>query len=176
VRTAFVSIASLFLLICITLHTTGFYLVFHAYQKELKREMKQQLRQHLPENDIIMFTYNERNASLFSFEDENEFTYGGTMYDILKKEEIDGTTIFYCVDDKRETLLLQAFLKHQNTERSHKTKVQNICQFSAVLYQSSDNNNSLNFTFFTTRHKSFCTCLYPQNTSEVLKPPPQLQA
>jgi hypothetical protein len=176
VRTAFVKITSLFLLLCITLHTTGLYLVFHVYQKEVKREMKKYLRQDLHQESIVAFLYSPANASDFVFVDEEEFALNGQMYDVIFKESKGGQTVIHAIDDKKETALVQAFLKHQRADHSCKAKMNGLGHFLTLLYLANEPSEIKIAENTVTNRWAHCLCTYPKNEQLVLKPPPRLIA
>jgi hypothetical protein len=69
----------------------------------------------------------ENKSSYFHRTDKDEFEYLGKMYDIISKDVQKEGTIFYCISDSKEDLLLHNFQNIQNENDSPvKTKLFNL--------------------------------------------------
>ena len=136
--------------------------------------MKKFLRNNLQQKDIVSITVSESNASTFVFDGEEEFTYNGSMYDVVHKEKKEGFTIYYCIDDKNETALVQSFLKHQTGDKTATSKMLLASQFLSEIFIPSNQFALLNVAQPVIRHQAYCLCNYPNSYLTILKPPPQL--
>jgi hypothetical protein len=155
------------------LHTTGLYIAFYFQQQELKREMKQYLRQHLQDAAIVTFVLEDVNKASFDFTGEEEFAYNGILYDIVKKEKKGAAIILYCVDDKKETQLVHSFMKHEKRSSSNKEKALAFAQLLSTPYLSASIEDITRFSSTTIDHTARCICYFPQPACEILSPPPQ---
>jgi len=149
--------------------------VFYALQQECKMEMKRYLAHDLHHKDVVAITMEKSNAIAFHFEDKEEFTYEGNMYDVVHKESKAGKVIFYCIEDKKETGLLQAFLKHQNAEKN-KTKMQQAGQFLTELSISSFPSTISSPEPVSIKHQAHYSFSFSIANLTIVTPPPQFAA
>lgn len=105
--------------------------------------------------------------------DENEITYKGHLYDIVKTETADGYIFLYCFHDKKEEHLRNYFFDHvkQNSSSYPKSKyftkgkIKKCIQHQIVFY-----NPEINF------EKEYFTppASFSINYSSVGSPPPKV--
>ena len=94
----------LFFLFCF--HIIGVYISFQLKEYSIKKEIKRRIKQGVPQEELAIIRYDNSTKNQFDWKDKTEFRYSGTMYDVVRTEIInDSTQIFYCVNDKQETLL-----------------------------------------------------------------------
>ena len=146
------------------------------HKKEVKQEMKNYLRQNLQQEAIVTFLYADANASDFVFVDDEEFTLNGRMYDVVFKEKKGNQTIIHAIDDKKETALVQAFLKNQKTDRACKAKMNGLGHFLTLLYLVNEPVEIKATESIATNLCTHCVCVYPKIDRHVLKPPPRMVA
>lgn len=100
----------------------GFFPLHKFLQYRVRQEIKLQIKQGIPENELhkIVFAINEEP----DWEQEGkEFRHNHQMYDVVKKEVTETEVIYYCVNDHEETFLfaqLDKMVKEQmeNTNSS----------------------------------------------------------
>jgi hypothetical protein len=96
-------ILSILLVIIVLINTVGVSVYFTTQQYFIKKEIKRKIKNAIPNNELIVITANEKDLD---WEDEKEFRYHENMYDIVRKtENKDGSTTYYCIDDKDEKTL-----------------------------------------------------------------------
>lgn len=95
---------SILLLLAFGISIIGFFPLFKILQYQTRREIKLQIKQGIPENELhkIVFAANEKPEWV---REGKEFRYKNQMYDIVRKEKSNGSTIYYCVNDTEETQL-----------------------------------------------------------------------
>ena len=97
---------AILLLIVFTFNMAGYFIAFKIQQLEVRKEIKQQIKLGVPEGELIRITVNAANKHEFEWEHAREFHYKGSMYDVIRKEVIDeATTIYYCINDTKESIL-----------------------------------------------------------------------
>jgi hypothetical protein len=115
---------SIFLIISFLFNTTGSLLIFLVLQSNLKESA----REKISSNDynrlqtLIVFTNKDlRNGKAdLKFFDEQEFSFRGKMYDIIKHENKNDSVYFYCFADTDEDDLNLAFTKKGNADEHDK--------------------------------------------------------
>ena len=95
-----------------TYQMVGHNIVFYLLRYQIKREVKIMIMQNTIQSPFSIFTF--RNTQLHSgelkWENEEEFKYQDKMFDIIKTQKDGGTTTFYCLNDKKEELLIKNFI------------------------------------------------------------------
>jgi hypothetical protein len=128
--------AIILLLLCFLLQTGGLLLFLFFRQQELKKEIKAKLRAN---PDLFAQTRFEFKlvkgkvvAPGFEWEEENEeFQYNGSMYDVIHAEVAGNILYVCCVDDENETEILNQIEYLQQKE--HRNKKSWPLQFQKLL-------------------------------------------
>lgn len=100
-------IFSILVLILFLTHFAGFYIYFVVQLKQVRQEMRSQLR-NLPTEELELLTLTSEEFQIARVE-EHEVKVDGKMYDIARVEKQDNTILVYCLHDAAEDNLL-AFL------------------------------------------------------------------
>jgi hypothetical protein len=111
---------SIFFLVIFLFNTMGYFIVFQLEQLAAKQEMRENISLGLSDDRISVLTINNNQLSDLLPGTEEEFTYEGKKYDLLKKENDGAQTRLYAVSDTREDHLF-SFLNdqfHSNTDLS----------------------------------------------------------
>ena len=85
----------------------GFFLVFKYQQSVVRKEIKKQIKEGVPEDELtIIKQTSEIFDELVWIKPKKEFTYKGTMYDVVRKTiEDNGDITYHCINDTQETTL-----------------------------------------------------------------------
>jgi len=116
------------------------------------------------------------NVPLINRLDEKEFRYNGSMYDIVREEVKEDSVYFYCILDKKETLLELLFTEHL-AKQTRENSPQNISsgfvfKFLPDYLLGAKNiklKNYRSINYFNSPEK-FRPLVY----HEILTPPPQI--
>lgn len=85
----------------------GYYVVFKCNQYLIKKEMYSQIRGGVFHPDVVRLKIlHPEQDRQFRRTEKNEFTYLGRLYDIVVERRSGDTTLFYCLNDKKEETLL----------------------------------------------------------------------
>jgi len=95
-------ITTIFLLSLLCLNSIGLYPIFKLIQLRAKELAKNIVRQGIT-SDLIVFANLTENDQVKWEEEGKEFSYKGDRYDVVKVEEEEGNTLYYCYSDKKET-------------------------------------------------------------------------
>ena len=96
----------------IVYNSIGSFIALKIIQYNIKREIKREIKKGVPAEDYILVKLtdydidNEKNGFRY-FDDDKEFRYNNSMYDIIKKKVVNDTNYFYCINDKKEEILFQ---------------------------------------------------------------------
>jgi len=98
-------VISILLLLIFWISAIGYFHVFRLMQSEIRHSIKSQLEQGVPEKDLVRIYFQGTDKPDWVREGK-EFRHQGRMYDIVRSASEDGKTVFYCIDDRKESLLL----------------------------------------------------------------------
>lgn len=106
----FASLLPALLLMAFLYNTFGYYAVYRINRASVRAEMKKTLA--CKEKKLLVLTiFNPARDPGFRRIHEKEFMYHGAMYDVVREETQGLTTVFYCVRDFKEEMLIAGFRK-----------------------------------------------------------------
>lgn len=117
---------SIILLFVFLFNSMGYLIVFKAMQYQAKKEIKSIIKSNLKPNELTEFCFEEKDlGKLVWLEKDKEFIYNGTLYDIVKIEEIAGKTRLFCLNDEQEEQLFADLDKQVNLHIASDKPVKN---------------------------------------------------
>ncbi|HWJ30107.1 MAG TPA: hypothetical protein VNS32_26460 [Flavisolibacter sp.] len=102
------------LLLCLLLTVFGYQVVFQLQITEAKSEMKQHIHSALYSKVYTDLIFDQQQVSKIIWMEEDEFKWNGELYDVIGKEIIDDHLVIRCIQDNKETLLVNQYLKSCN--------------------------------------------------------------
>ncbi|WP_290799146.1 hypothetical protein [Flavihumibacter sp. UBA7668] len=121
------TITGIFLLVVFSSNITGLLVVFKLQQLQIRREIKRQIKRGVPQNELHLITIKQGQEEQLGWQNEKEFIYEGTFYDVVRKETgAAGATLYYCINDTQEEALfanLDALIKQYSEKRQSKGKM-----------------------------------------------------
>ena len=173
-------IAVILLLALIFLQTGGYYFIFCINISEAKREAALYISGGVTVRAVTL-TFPVQNGKVIAsdmvFNDEDEFSYQGRMYDVISTERTKDHISFKCYHDRTETELTQDLSDKINADRdmpAHKNK--EIAVFKMLLqYLPSEDKED----FYPSPQNS--TSYFPLNSAmiqssvyrPIVSPPPE---
>ncbi len=123
--------ASVILLFCLLVFTGGYHLIVTGYRMGLKNEIRTKLLQNPQSNITQIFhfisTGNDIQDKSFSWEDEGEeFTYEGTLYDVVSITYQNNQVHIDCYQDKAETNLVKLIAEIQQEQNRQPSGSKNV--------------------------------------------------
>lgn len=101
-------------------NSIGYFGIFRWHQYGLRQEMKQAIKQGLPEDQLTHFRFSHDDyAQLDWEEDGREFRFNNRMYDVVRMHRSATYVEVACVHDEQETRLfaqLDEWVYHQFRE------------------------------------------------------------
>ncbi|HSH64278.1 MAG TPA: hypothetical protein VLB84_00420 [Bacteroidia bacterium] len=131
--------SAILLLFVFTFNLVDFLLVFKVQQYQVRKQIKQLIKQGVPDDELVQISITSENHMQLDWKHEKEFRYKGTMYDIVKTEIIDDTTtIYHCVTDKQETALFanldEQVRKNMDTKNNGNNPLKNSFKLLSNIY------------------------------------------
>jgi len=104
---------SILLLIAILFNVSGYYITFLLIQESYKHDFHANLKSDPANTDILSLAIEDAEMlsknSEFKWTEDDEFCYKGKMFDVISYEKKGTLTIFKCLNDKKEEVLLSKF-------------------------------------------------------------------
>jgi hypothetical protein len=168
---------AIFLLVIFLTDIAGYYVVFSIHQIVIKQNIKNSIRQKLPDELLTLIISTPSNIKEIHWKEKGEFRYRRNMYDVVRKYVNSGDTIYYyCINDKAETKLfsnLDEFIeKFRESQKDDSILLQTYQAFHSVLFFGHylqnifpSVSNELIFTYIGTG--------YTSNIPDISGPPPE---
>jgi len=128
-----------FLLCSVVAPYTGTYIWLQYEKKQVKREIKQQLKAGLDRKEFVILYITKNESAELKWEHSKEFEYKGEMYDIIETAISGDTTFYTCWWDHEETklnrhlklLVAQAL----GNDQQNKDNSKKLFDFSKLVFQ-----------------------------------------
>ena len=164
------------LLLIFLFNNFGYWFCFKVEQSDIKREMFEMTKQTVPNSELIALAIPAAEINDLLWQDENEFSYKGKMYDVVRSERsADKSTVYYCLNDTKEEALnanLNAHIKGglfgDKTNGKHANDLSKL--FSQTYF-----NNVHEFYFFEQANNAaplLTSITYTSIKLDILCPPP----
>jgi hypothetical protein len=79
----------------------GYRFIYLIQQHLIKEQAEQQLLSTISDDQFEQINADDNLKNIVWEEEGKEFFLNGQMYDVAKKEIVNGKTILYCLNDKR---------------------------------------------------------------------------
>jgi hypothetical protein len=86
--------------------------------------MKVFLQKQKNHKDVVEISLSDEQSKQLYWEDKDEFSYKGEMYDVIEKKTVKNQLVIRCIDDKKETSLLNEYQKNNKKNSSNSTTIQ----------------------------------------------------
>ncbi len=110
----------------------GHHLVFNLAKWNAKEIITQNLKLNVVDDLVEKIA---DNKNIFWEEKNEEFELAGNMYDVVKKEVINHQIIYYCINDKNETGLIQVYnhwMQNENSNTQSKQSAKSLLKFTQI--------------------------------------------
>ena len=156
----------------------GYYIVFHLVQFQVRDEVKTRLKFSVSENDLVLISIEDGSESVLIWvKPEKEFRYQGQMYDIVKLKKTKFKTLYYCLQDFKESKLFEHLDRHINNYIAHNPDQQNktktlLNTMAKVFFIQKDNLSILKVGSVTI-NDTFYIQNYQSISLDIGSPPPK---
>jgi hypothetical protein len=165
------------LILAFSFNFLGIFFVFKIQQYIIRHEIKQQIKQGIPEKELVRITITPELAEKLVWLKDNEFRYHGRMYDVVKKvEDSNHTVVYFCISDNQETELFahldDLVKKNMDPEKRPNAPLKNMFKLLSHLYYESNKTEVFN-NLPETEKKWYFNDLYADPFLTDLSPPPR---
>lgn len=139
--------------------------------------MVKNIKAGVPPEALTSIIVTAENKSLLLWLDEREFSYNGTMYDIVHIENISGNkTIYHCLTDKQETKLIAEYSQNLKKNQKNKNSNNNPLKLFKFHQQIEPLTPPVSNLFDTNKmaNNYYYTNGYHTRSLEISSPPPQI--
>lgn len=84
----------------------GYFIVFKLSQLQIKEAIKTDIQNGVINNELSVIVIKKADIAKLEWEEENEFEYEGSMYDVIDQKEGADAITFYCINDSKEFSLI----------------------------------------------------------------------
>ena len=161
------------LLLALGFNHVGYYFVMLVSQYQLKEQMEEAIHNNLTEKEMEVICYTDNSKDIFWEEEGKEFSFKGEMYDVVKTALVKGKKLIYCVNDKKEKLLIEKYnTLTKNNSRNSKKQKNTTPQFVTLFVYESKEINTCVYVSTTTRVDFYHSSL-AKGVSQKSFPPPK---
>jgi hypothetical protein len=153
----------------------GFVGYFELSRWQIKKDIKQSIKQGVPISDLTVFTFSTKELDQLTWVEDHEFKFKGRMYDVVSTKNERYKTKLYCIHDKQEEKLFVG-LGDAVSQKLNKTKSGKILMgwFDGMKCQLiSTNSIQMVFAEILTNIYFATSNFYTFECSSVDCPPPQ---
>lgn len=155
----------------------GYFPFFLIHQTSLRKEIKQKLKNSVPEKELTIFTFNKEEFSKLKWEKKNkEFHYENSMFDIVRMSRSQNDcVVLYCINDLKEKQLFEFLEKEvgKNTQNTPtKKNSHNIFKLLNTLF-SHESNHSFYFIEKNEALRSYSLSSFLSFIGQIATPPPK---
>lgn len=154
----------------------GYLAVFKAMQYHVRKEIKRQIKEAVPQKDLVLITIAEGEESALHWIKDHEFRYLGNLFDVVRHRTQNDTTYYYCVNDTHEELLFENLDAHVRAQMN----ADGAAQKTADVFKSITKDyflQSLTFSFYPPAGIVLIATpdlFFASFTSDVPTPPPRI--
>jgi hypothetical protein len=109
-------VVAVFLAFLIFYNVIGYFVVFKSCQLAIRKEIKQKIKNSVPENELIIIKFSTKDIANgnkgYKKINDHEFRLFGKLYDVVRKKTSGDTSILYCINDIKEEQLFSNLDSH----------------------------------------------------------------
>ncbi len=163
------------LLLIFTFNIGGSFLILKVQQYQLRKEMIAQIKEGISESELTQIAVTPEQANKLIWKDKKEFSYQGSMYDVVKVEVRDECTVYHCISDVQETKLIAKYNKELQRKRKDKNNRNIPVKTVKFLQQVNPLPQKMEVAYLESNSKTYFN--YAENYSplsiDILSPPPK---
>jgi hypothetical protein len=179
VRGILKKITSIILIFLFIFDSCGYFFVYYELSNYFKQDAFSKINDFIPDNELVILTFHKSNIakanSQLQILNNSEIKFNGMLYDICKTVSKDDSVFYYCINDKNESILEEAFSNYLNSKTQESSKnipihniLQNIIKIAIVPIFINNTCFQSSIKFIT----NFINLL-PQYSIDIPTPPPK---
>ena len=156
----------------------GYQFIYIIQQHKAKEDAEKQLLSTLPESSLEVIDLSADKNDIQWEEEGKEFYLRGQLYDVAKTKNVNGRTLLYCLNDKKEKQVLQDLSKAVGTGNDQSTDSKggkHTIKFQLTdLFAFSESAISIQ-EFIPQKHINFNVPII-SSIKKIITPPPKLKS
>lgn len=106
-------IVAYFFLFIFLFNTMGYFIAFRAMQYQIKSTIISQIKLGINTEAQTIITIDKKDLHKIDWKDNRkEMVYNSERYDIINSQENKNSITYFCINDKKETVLFSNFEEH----------------------------------------------------------------
>lgn len=135
-----------------------------------------QIKNGVPENELINILVTRENRKELNWKHDHEFELKGIFYDVVQKEKIKNGIVYRCVTDEQETVLFTNLQSEVNKELQKNGNLKN--SLHSFEYTSTKPISPVTININSLLRRNYWSIsqdkFYEQPDYNVIIPPPEL--
>jgi hypothetical protein len=151
----------------------GYYFILRHQQQEQKEAVKEKIISQLKEEELESISLTDNQQNIHWEDGGKEFELKGEMYDVVKSKTVDGKITLLCINDKKETALIDHYnsITKHNSSSDKKEKSNTDNTINLFVYHNDYSKNI--YVIKTKSYSSFINSFLPQPSADQTSPPPK---
>jgi len=167
-------IIALSFILILLVNVFGYFISFSIQRYKIKQEVKQLVKQEKRRNTQHFIFTAQQYERLRQYENGNEFSLNGCMYDVVKKEFVNGNIILTAYYDHQETDLLTKFISFFNEESEQHNSKHTLLGFCLLEFILHNTEWQFSPEATTLLLPSYNTTILSVPHTDLVSPPPDL--
>jgi hypothetical protein len=94
----------------------GFFGYFEFSHHRIKKEIKKQIKEGVPAQQLVHFSFTEKELNQLTWIKSHEFKLNGSLFDVVRKKKTTDGYHLECISDKQETVLFANLERMVNSD------------------------------------------------------------
>ncbi len=138
-----------------------------------KAAIKENIISQLKDEELKIISLAENYKNIYWEEEGKEFFFNGEMFDVVKRKEINGKEFLYCINDKKEKVLIDNYnLITKHNSSSDKKGGNNIDDAFNLFVSRDEKENDQHFILIINKFHSLVSYL-SEGKDDTISPPPK---
>ena len=95
----------IFLVFAFLFELTGTVFIFKISQYAIRKEIKKKIKAGLAQEDLVIFSFSDKELADLNWEHSREFHFRGKMFDVVRRSDKNDQHVLYCISDDQESRL-----------------------------------------------------------------------
>jgi hypothetical protein len=166
-------IIAISLLLIVSFSQLGYYVIYRIQQHLIEEEIEAIIFASTPETSFEVFDLAQNSNNIRWKKEGKEFMLHGEMYDVAKIKKVQGKTLLYCLNDKKEKQLLRHFEKAMKHDSGSSKPGKNSIKFQISDFTNIDTEKTTVSFVNIEKIIPFSITILHCQFKEITAPPPK---
>lgn len=176
-RCSLKQVVNILFLGCLFIYMGGYWLADHYQIVAAKKEMRRRLAKEDSQYETVHFVFTLTGGNpveqSFYWEDDHEFHFMGSMYDVITQTVIGDKLYINCIEDKHEKKLVEQLVKHTSRQQDQKKTSQHSASLLiSLVFIIPEEYVVSPYSYKPANSFSKYSLFFPNWNNDVLIPPP----